>query len=81
VGVAGLAFLDRAGRCLLDAGRRGEVWLAHLQVDDVIPLGLQLSRPLQHLHGEEGSNLLGALGDHGHPPGGEMRFVGADFRG
>ena len=75
MGVAGLAFLDRAGRRLLDAGGRGEVGLADLQMDDVIPLGLQLHRPFQHLHGEEGSDLLGTLRDHRNPPRGSRQIV------
>src|SRR5713226_2105132 len=60
VSVPGPAVLERLLGGLADDGRRLEVGLAELEVDDVDPLALHGLGALEHLHREERLDLLGA---------------------
>ena len=68
VGVAGAPVLERLLGRLADDGRRVEVRLPELQVDDVDPLPLEGLGALEDLDGQERLDLLGAARDHAPRP-------------
>src|SRR5215470_15261685 len=65
VGIARAAVLESPLGRLPHHGRRVEVRLAKLEVDDVFALPLELLRALEDLHGQKGLDHLGAAGGHG----------------
>ena len=65
LGVSVLGFAGGHGpkSCLFDHLGRGKIRLPDFQVNDVLPLALQLLGPLQDIHNQEGGDLLGPAGD------------------
>jgi hypothetical protein len=66
VRVAGAPVLEGLLGGFADDRRRLEVGLAELEMDHVGPLALEGLGALEHLHGQEGLDLLRPAGDH--PP-------------